>query len=319
MIRLPHWFVVSIASLLVLNPALSAGLELYRNGLEPTSTIALALYLLVGLISILYYSELRMPLALALINLVVALSLPTLVNPTLPENALGTSATWYVTGVATLMAITAIRQHKAIAWIGTIALLAQVFTLGGLDSLFISGLGGAVALVAAAHALSVGLENSAKQRELYLETAKATEAATAADSAARQERSKRITTTLQGTLPMLKKIASGQLTDQDRRDAKVLEAELRDEIRGRNLITPRLKSTIQAARLRGVEVVLLDEGGLDTAPAALKEQIIDRLAEELKRVSEGRVAIRARQIGEARVTFVASRSGTAKPDKFLKL
>lgn len=319
MIRLPHWFVVSIASLLVLNPALSAGLELYRNGLEPTSTVALVIYLIVGLSSILYYSELRMPLALALINLVVALSLPTLVNLNLPENALGTSATWYVTGVATLMAITAIRQHKAIAWVGTISLIGQVFTLGGFDSLFISGLGGAVALVAAAHALSVGLENSAKQRELYLETAKATEAATAAESAARQERSKRITTTLQGTLPMLEKIANGQLTDQDRQDAKVLEAELRDEIRGRNLITPKLKTTIQAARLRGVEVVLLDEGGLDTAPAALKEQITDRLAEELERVSEGRVAIRARQIGEARVTFVASRSGTAKPDKFLKL
>ena len=319
MIRLPHWFVVSIASLLVLNPAVSAGLELYRNGLEPTSTIALVLYLLVGLTSILYYRELKMPLALALLNLAVGLSLPTLVNLTLPENFLGTTATWYVTGVATLMAITAIRQHKAVAWIGTVSLVGQVFAIGGFEYLFNTGLGGAIALVAAAHALSVGLENSAKQRQLYLETAKAMEAATAADSAARQERSKRITTTLQGTLPMLQKIASGKLTDQDRQDAKVLEAELRDEIRGRNLVTPKLKTTIQAARLRGVEVILLDEGGLDGAPETLKEQITDRLARELEDISEGRVAIRARQVGQARVTFVASRSGTAKPDKFLKI
>ena len=319
MIRLPHWFVVGIASLLVLNPAVTAAIELYRNGLEPTSTIALLLYLLVGLTSILYYRELKMPLLLAMVNLAVGLSLPALVNLTLPENFLGTTATWYVTGVATLMAITAIRQHKAIAWIGTVSLVVQVFVIGGFGALFNTGLGGAVALVAAGHALSVGLQNSAKQRELYLETAKATEAATAADSAARQERSKRITTTLQGTLPMLKIIASGNLTDKDRQDAKLLEAELRDEIRGRNLVAPILKTAIKSARLRGVEVVLLDEGGLDGAPEALKEQITSRLASELEGISEGRVAIRARQIGEARVTFVASRSGTATPDRFLKL
>lgn len=319
MIRLPRWFIVVIAILFVLSPAATGAIGLLLVGFELTNVIALVLYVFVGLTFVLYYRELKMPLPLALTGLAMAIIVPLLVNTELDASSFGTPATWYVSAVSTLMAISAVRQHKVIAWIGSAILTVEVFTWGGGDALFNSGLGGAIALVAAAHAISVGLEVSAKQTSTYLETAKATEAASAADSAIRAERSNRITKTLQGALPLLEKIASGNLDDEDRQEAVILEAQLRDEIRGRALINPKLKASVRAARTRGVEVVLLDEGGLEQLSEADRETLRNRLADELDLIKSGRVTIRSPRLEKTRVTFVASRKGTAKPDVFLKL
>lgn len=319
MIRLPQWFIVIIASLFVLSPAVSATIGFLGTTPSVSSVVALALYLVVGLASVLYYRELRMPLALALASLGLAVAVPQLVNLRLDESAFGTPATWYVSAVSTLMAISAIRQHKVIAWAGSGILTIEVLSWGGLEALFNSGLGGALALVAAAHAISVGLQNSAKQTAAYLETAKATEVSSAAETAIRQERSRRITTTLRGALPMLEKIAAGKLTESEKQEAMFLEAQLRDEIRGRALINQKLKASVQSARARGVEVVLLDEGGLDEVSEDEREQIRNRMAQELDLISTGRVTIRSPKQENVRVTFVASRKGTARPDVFLKL
>jgi len=319
MIRLPRWFILLIATLLLLNPAATGliGFSRYEN--ETFALTALVIYIIAGLISILYYKSLRMPGWLAFVNLAVAIVVPQLINASLDISARGSHATWYVSGVATLMAINAIRQQKIIAWLGTTTLTIQVIWWGGLESIFVSGLGGAIALVAASHAISVGIEKSAKQAASYLELAKETEASSARESAIRLERSGRLKSTLQGALPILEKIASGEITEADRQEATLLEAELRDEIRGRTLISQSLKAAARQARARGVELAILDEGGLEGTPEKERDQIRDRLASELQKITEGRVTIRAPKAEKFRVTFVASRPGTAKPDVFLKI
>jgi hypothetical protein len=319
MIRLPRWFIFIIAIFFVLNPVATGVIGLVRNGFDLTAVLALGLYTVVGLASVLFYRELRMPLSLALAGLAVTVAVPLLVNLELEPADYGTPATWYVAAVSTLMAISAVRQQKVIAWLGSAVLTVQVLVFGGTSALFVSGLGGAIALVAAAHAISVGLGSSAKQTATYLETAKLTEAASAADSAIRKERSERITTTLQGALPMLEKIAAGEITRADMKEAIILEASLRDEIRGRSLINPKLNASVRAARTRGVEVVLLDEGGLDSVSESEREGYRNRLADELDLIKSGRVTIRTPRLEKTRVTFVASRKGTAKPDVFLRL
>lgn len=319
MIRLPRWFIVIIASLFVLSPATTGALDLFRVGFEATSILALVIYSLVGLTAVLYYRELRMPAPIAYAGLAVSVLVPQLVNLSLDSSAFGTPATWFVSGVSTIMAINAVRQHKVIAWAGLGLLTIQVLIWGGTNALFNSGLGGAFALVAAAHAISVGLEKSAAQTALYLETAKSTEAATAADSAIRQERSMRITNTLQGAFPMLELIASRKLTEDEKQEAVILEAELRDEIRGRTLLNPTLKNAIRSARKRGIEVVVLDEGGLELVSESEREELRNKIAAELDNIVSGRVTIRSPKQEKARVTFVASRRGTARPDVFLKL
>jgi hypothetical protein len=319
MIRLPLWFLRLIATLFVLSPAVIGTLELYRVGYTVSSTAAVLLYLFFGVSSVFYYRELKMPVALAIALTATSLIIPLLVNLNLDPSALGTPATWYVTAVATILAIAAVRQQRLWAWIGVAVLTLELLSWGGVQALFVSGLGGAIGLVAAAHAISVGLERSDRQRVEFLEKAKATQAASAADSAVRQERSQRLAATLEGVLPMLEKIASGNFSSDDQREATILEAELRDEIRGRMLINAKLKTAVRQARSRGVEVVVLDEGGLVATSEQERDSLRDRLAQELDQVNSGRVTIRSPQLSGVRATFVASRKGTAQPDVFLKL
>lgn len=319
MIRLPRWFIMIISTLFVLSPAVIGIIELYRVGFMASAAIALLIYLTVGLSVVFYYRELKMPVALAIAATASSFVVPQLVNQSLEPSALGTPATWYVTAIATILAVSAVRQQRLWAWVGLAILTIEILSWGGLQAIFVSGLAGAYALVIAAYAISVGLESSAKQTVLYLERSKAFQAASAADSAVRQERSERIASTLEGAFPMLELIASGELSDSDRNRATLLEAELRDEIRGRMLINPRLKAAVRSARSRGVEVVVLDEGGLVSVSEQEREFLRDRLAVELDGIFSGRVTIRSPQEPNVRVTFVASRKGTAKPDVFLRL
>ena len=319
MTRLPPWFLRLVTGLFVLSPAIIGALELYRVGFNFDSAVALVVYLIVGLTAVFYYQELKMPLALAISVTVTALIVPLLVNLNLDPSALGTPATWYVTSGATILAIAAVRQRRLWAWLGITVLTFELYSWGGVTALFVSGLGGAIALVAASHAISVGLESSERKRVEFLEKAKATQAASAADSAIRQERSKRIAATLEGALPMLEKIATGNFTSEDQREATILEAELRDEIRGRMLINSKLRTAVRAARSRGVEVVVLDEGGFVAISEPERNSLRDRLANELDQIKSGRVTIRSPKQTGVRATFVASQKGTTKPDVFLKL
>jgi len=319
MIRLPRWFILIVTTMFVLSPAVIGTMELFRTGYSLSSMAALVIYLFVGLAAVFYHRELKMPIALAILVTATSLVIPILVNVNLKPAALGTPATWYVTAVATILAIAAVRQQRSWAWNGISILTLGLLSWGGLDALFVSGLGGAIGLVAAAHAISVGLERSARQTSEYLEKAKATQAASAADSAIRLERSERIAATLEGALPMLELVATGNLSSDDRREAAILEAELRDEIRGRMLINSKLKASVRSARSRGVEVVVLDEGGLVAISEPERDSLRDQLATELDNINSGRVTIRSPQLADVRATFVASRKGTAKPDVFLKL
>ena len=319
MIRLPRWFLVVVTTMFVLSPAVISTMEMFRVGFTFWSTAALLVYLLIGLTAVFYYRELKMPVALAITITATSLIIPLLVNVDLQPSALGTPATWYVTAVATILAIAAVRQQRFWAWFGVTVLMIELLSWGGIQALFVSGLGGAIGLVAASHAISVGLERSARQTAQFLEKAKATQVASASDSAIRQERSERIAATLEGALPMLEKISTGVFSDADRSEATLLEAELRDEIRGRMLVNPKLKASVRSARARGVEVVVLDEGGLVSVSEQDREPLRNRVAEELDKISSGRVTIRSPQEPNVRVTFVASRKGTAKPDVFLRL
>jgi hypothetical protein len=319
MTRLPVWFLRLVTTLFVLSPAVIGTMELYRAGYSLPSAAALLIYLFVGLTAVFYYRELKIPVTLAIAVTATSLFIPLLVNLNLEPSALGTPATWYVTAVATLLAIAAVRQQRVWAWNGLSVLTLVLLSWGGTEALFVSGLGGAIGLVGAAHAISVGLESSERKRLEFLEQAKATQAASAADSAIRKERSERIAATLGGALPILEKIASGNFSSSDQREATILEAELRDEIRGRMLINPKLKTSVRSARSRGVEVVVLDEGGLAALSEQDKDSLRDRLANELDKINSGRVTIRSPREAGVRATFVASHKGTAKPDVFLRL
>jgi phosphatidylserine/phosphatidylglycerophosphate/cardiolipin synthase-like enzyme len=155
----------------------------------------------------------------------------------------------------------------------------------------------------------------------YREQALVTSAATAAKSAARNERQLRVEQALGAALPLLNKIEQqvGNLSPLDRQKALALEATLRDRIRGRYFDSPALLSEIAAARARGVEVQVLDDGGLDQLFDLERESLLAEVATHVATVFAGRLVLRSVADEIWKVTVTASRPGYDAPDLFIRL
>ena len=287
------------------------------------------IYVLVALVSyatflgltVVFPGDLRIPNWLAALNLAVAILVPLLVFAGLGGNRPTSYTIWYVAAIGTLMAITAVRGHRAIAWFGTLFLIVEILVWGGLGVLFNSGIVGALLMVMGAQAASSELNASARLAQEFLEKASATEAATAAKSAARAEREGRITQTLAGVLPQLELIAQSRsgLNSKQKQTALLTEAALRDQIRGRALTHPGLVEQVRLARTRGVEVQLLDDGGFEELTEKQTAQLLEKVARELSNVSKGKVVIRSVSGEDWNLSMVALRKGEERPDLFLRL
>ena len=319
MFRFPLWLVQVIGALLVLNPPVTALIGFNRYDNQMFALVAILIYVFVALFSVFYYRTREMPALLAWINLLVVVIVPQLIDEAIDVATVDSQTSWYVSGLGALLAVTAIRGQQAVSWIGASVLSLEVLAWGGTEALFNSGLGGALSLVVAANVLSYALTRIETETQTYLDKAIEIEAAAAIESSTRMERSRRLSETLRVSYPLLQKIAAGQLDEASKQEAKLLEAQLRDSIRGRELIDSKMQEAIRSARLRGIEVVVLDEGGLAALAENAKAELRQKLAAELDQISSGRVTIRAPRGGKINATFVASRPGTATPDVFLKL
>lgn len=112
--------------------------------------------------------------------------------------------------------------------------------------------------------------------------------------------------------PTLRAIAEGKrFSAEDRRQMLVLEGALRDEIRTPRLAATRLRASLDTARRRGVNVLLLDEA--DEAAAEARARAIAWLVERLESTTEGRFVGRIRDVeeGGVRVSAVADTHGEA--------
>ena len=283
--------------------------------------VSLALYLFALSASVFYWRRIDLPGWIASMNLAVAVLLPLMITAGIGSFKPTPYTTWHVAAIGTLLAVTAVRSHPKVAWVGIGFLVVEVLVWGGLEVLFNSGVIGAVLLVLAAQAASRALGQSAQLATQFLEQAMATEAATAAKSAARAERVRRVNATLAGVLPQLEEIVerSGKLTASERQRALLTEAELRDQIRGRGLSHRDLQEQTRLARARGVEVQLLDDGGLEDISEDERQTILSRAAAELRGVQAGKVVIRSVAGEDWSLTMAAIRKGTDQPDLFLRL
>lgn len=285
------------------------------------AVISIVLYLIGLAGAVGSFPGLRMRNEFAWLALFVAISVPLLMSLAISRDAAFGYTTWHIAGIATLMAITAVRQHSVLAWIGVGFLIIQTLVWGGPDALFTSGVFGAFLLVLAAQATASLLSSSARAADEALERAVLSDAKTAANTAARTERQKRIQETLREALPLLDMIVhrKGRLSAPERFEAALKEHELRDQIRGRALLHPQLVSATRAARTRGVEVQLLDDGGLEGLDEASRRELLLRAAKELASIDSGKVVIRAVAGETWRLTMAAIRKDTDRPDLFLRL
>jgi len=74
-----------------------------------------------------------------------------------------------------------------------------------------------------------------------------------------RERAAQLALVRKRVMPVLAAIASGEVSSAQRQQHRLLEAVLRDEIRGARLAVEPLASAVRAARGRGIDVVLLDD------------------------------------------------------------
>lgn len=287
---------------------------------KDVALIALIIYLASIYATILLYRGVRLPMSQAILNLAAAALVPILVNTYLEPAEMSSYSTWYVMGIASLMAATAIRQQRIIAWAGTAILVIQVMAWAGIQDGIQTGLLGALMLVFASHAISVGLARAYKETMEFNKQALEIELQQTANTVASEVRRSRLENALIGAMPMLETIREqhGQLDEMQKFEAKLLEASLRDEIRGRALMNTQIRTAVRNARKRGVEVTVLDEGGLDDTPQLNKQAILRNVAEAIDGVAEGRVTLRAPEGESWRVTLVATRPGIATPDVWLK-
>jgi hypothetical protein len=292
-----------------------------KNDRPDIVIVALVAYLGILIPTVVVRRTRELPLTIAWLNLIVCALIPLAINTQLDPSHLSDYSTWYVLGVGTILGATAVRGRRAFAWIGLAILVGEIAAWGGVASLATTGLPGVLSLIVTGHAVSLGVGRAVRSAQELNRYAAETAAETAALEAAGRVRSTLVEKTLRKALPALNLIAAlgGQLNETQRKEALLLEAALRDEIRGEALLSDAMRSVIKTAREHGVEVLVLDEGGLEGLSDSERNRILDQAAESIASVREGRLTIRAPKGEDWRVTIAAVRPGTAAPDLWLKL
>lgn len=130
-------------------------------------------------------------------------------------------------------------------------------------------------------------------RELALSTA-----GQAASESRQQEIDRRLADLDRLARPMLARIARSELLKPaDRQECLLIEAQLRDSIRGRALSTGPVPGRVWLARRRGVDVTLIDDGGLVNQPEHVIRRATEVIATAADSVERGRVVARAQPPG----------------------
>ncbi len=278
---------------------------------------ALVLYAVATALSLWPTHRVRMPDWLAAFDLAVAIALPLLVTSQLDPNVDNGYATWHVAAVGTLMTITAARRQLVAAWLGVGALAVQSVVWAGFMSLGSLGVIGSIVWVGIAHMLTVTLASAARSTRRYAQAEREAAAWQAAQDAHLFEGRMRLAQTNRIAAPMLRRIADrgGDLTDAQRQECRTLEAAIRDEIRGRMLLTDAVRAAVQQARERGTTVTLLDEGGIDDLDEAVRDRILSRLADAVSDSRADRIIARTAAEGSpVAVTVVGLRGPIGGPD-----
>ncbi|WP_448003805.1 hypothetical protein [Agromyces bauzanensis] len=310
MIGVPRWLLLVLGALFSTYHVVLGVYSLNVPRSPWPTVVALALYTIATIASLWPVEQLRMPDWLAAFDLAVCIVLPLLVTSQLDADADNGYATWYVAAVGTLMTIAAARRQLAAAWLGVIALAVQSVVWAGPLSLGALGVIGSIVWVAIAHMLASALTAAARETRRYAQAEREAAAWQAAQDAHLFEGRMRLAQTNRIAAPMLRRIADrgGALTEAQRQECRMLEAAIRDEIRGRMLLTDAVRTEVQHARERGTIVMLLDEGGIDDLDEPTRDRVLSHLAEAIAGSGADRIIARTAAEGSAvAVTVVGLR------------
>lgn len=281
------------------------------------SLAAMVLYLAATVIALWPSSPTAMPPWLAAFCLATAVSVPLLVTSQLDPSVNNGYATWHVSAIGTLMTITVVRRQEIVGWIGVIFLTVQSVVWCGLGTSMEIGITGSLMWVLVAGVLTRSLAKVGHDAQTLTVAEQEAAKWQAAQDAHEQERRTRLEQTGKRALPILRDIilAGGELSEAQRIECRVLEAGLRDEIRGRRLLNDRVRNSVLAARRRGTAVSMLDEGTLDHMSEEELDVVLGKVADAVDRTEADRMIVRTAPVdSDVAVTLVAL-SASTDPDE----
>lgn len=283
--------------------------------------IALVIYIYSATATLLFFRGLQLPRWQAFFNLGAALAMPPLVfaqRELIYDHGIGD---WLVMGTAVVLTATAVRQQARLALIGLAVLLTALIVQYGQAAITSVGLAGAIVFVLAGLAVSRGIARATRESENFRAKEIETRSKIAELEASSRERQQQLTQVLGVAVPLLSVIkdSQGPLNDDLRQSAKLVEATLRDNLRGRELLNRAMSNEIQRLRNLGVDVLILDEGGTQSLSAKERDELLSRAVDSLQVVTQGRVTIRSPKGEDFRLTVVATIPGQAQPVLSIRL
>ncbi|KTR40147.1 hypothetical protein NS263_08525 [Curtobacterium oceanosedimentum] len=256
-----------------------------------------------------------LPVWAACFSLATALVMPVIAAPVVDLTDKNDSTTWWVAAVGTLMVVLVVRGRRAFAWVGVVFVTLFVVVWAGPGAFGDLGLVGDLTWVAVATGFAVAMDRATRTTQEFLRAEQETADWQAAQDAHVFERQFRLSQTTRMALPMLERVIErdGDLTDDERAECLHLEQAIRDEIRGRSLLSDDVRDEVMRLRRRGATVQLHDDGGLDDLEADDLRRVHAEIAEALRGARDAdNVIVRTVAEGsEAAVTIVGLRLDTA--------
>lgn len=218
---------------------------------------------------------------------------------------------WMTGPVTTVLAYLCVRGRSAFGWLGLTLMIGAVTMwalnagMGPIAGFMLAGTNFAALGMATFFAYTI---RPAAASIYELRSREAQRAADEARAAAILDvRDRRIEQLDADARPLLVRIADGaQLSEDERIECRMLEAHLRDGLRGTVLAHEPVVTAARTARLRGVEVVLLDDGAIASADSAAAGSVRAILAAELEAARDGRVTARVLPKGREQLGTVVA-------------
>ncbi|WP_285244196.1 hypothetical protein [Pseudarthrobacter sp. fls2-241-R2A-127] len=237
-----------------------------------------------------------------------------LVDSVLPKVVWPGYAAWHTAASYTLLVVINLRGRVFLSWIGGI--LSVVLTVIWASDAASGWIGGMLMSIATIGWLTVAtgvsrfLRNNNRLIIQYAADARASVDRYAAEKALGVARTQWINHVRRVAAPALEQICTHEHipSEVQRQEYTLIEAQLRDEVRGRSLATDHVLEAAWRARKRGVTVHLIDDGGEDLSPS-LVTRAADKVISVLDQAQTGTVTVRIRLAGGASaVTIFATAS-----------
>ncbi|MFC9351696.1 hypothetical protein [Arthrobacter sp. NPDC057013] len=273
--------------------------------------LAMAIYL-AGIAVVLKPSPGRLPLTSGITALAATVAVIVLVDNVLPTDRWPGYASWHLAATYTMLVAVNIRGRVLLSWIGV--LLSVILTTVWASGASMGLVGGLMLNIATVGwvLVSTGIGHLLRTNDhkvgQYRADAEAAADWHAAEQALHVARTQWLEHVREVAGPALARIADPNhtISDAERQELQLAEAQFRDEIRGRVLATAEVVEAARKARERGVTVQLLDDRRQDLTPRMLAA-VSERVVNILNQARAGTVTARARpQGGDLAVTIFAS-------------